>query len=96
MSLATDAMEQAVSAMTERLDKELRGAYRAGYDYLYVGNPRTPLVQRGDVQSFKLRLAVMPSNSEQSPLPEREYVVSQYDLTDLHPAEYRDIIEEHY
>lgn len=38
--LSQNVLTAATAGLIERLDRDLHGAYRAGYTYLYIGHPR--------------------------------------------------------
>lgn len=73
----TDLLTQAARAHTERLEYEILGAWRAGYDYLHVYSGTDTLTHYPDkdvsavgLQSFHIRTAVFPSYYERPPAHE--------------------------
>ena len=53
--LATDAFEQATGEMMAQLEMELKGAWRAGYDWVHVYNKPTTFDKTGTAQ-FRLTM----------------------------------------
>lgn len=84
-SLATNAMQVLVDELNERIEMEVRGAYRAGFDYLYVGWPqRVKLVGPVDVLYY-------PSNRPDPSFPD-EYRIDRYALHDISSDEFRSAV----
>lgn len=75
-------MQDAVDAHRERLEKELMGAWRAGYDYLHVYDnmPAREDVGRG---KFEITQGVIPSNREEPPKSRGCVYRYTYDLTSV-------------
>lgn len=75
---------------SERIDYEVRGAYRAGYNYLYLGLPRWSDPSEG----ISFEYIVFPSYMQWKPKnivdDAERYTWNEYDL-DISPAEYRDM-----
>ena len=78
-----ETLEQTQQAIADRLEKELRGAWRAGYDYLHVYGPRLGEFNRDEI--FMIRQGVIPSDREHPPVRSTEdWVYSYtYDLTSV-------------
>jgi hypothetical protein len=70
-------------AYVERLEKELIGAWRAGYRYLYVCRRRRGTAFDPEDPFLVSFGSFIPDNSEQPPVDPREFVVEQYDLSEL-------------
>lgn len=85
--IVDDLVGEATRHINERLEYELRGAYRAGYEYLYVGHHRT--------RPF-YPILVFPANVEWAPRVLHDdaemFRWEVYHLSDLDPAEYREAV----
>lgn len=70
-------------AMVERLEYELRGAWRVGYDYLHVYDDPSPLARDGP-ETFTVSMYFYPGN-EGVPRADPENLVYRYsyDLTSV-------------
>ena len=93
MDVLQEATTRVAEAFAERLEYELRGAWRAGYDYVHVYGDGP-----GDIRSvelneqFSVTQYILPSNQKQPPRPQtREYRYT-YDLTSVSDAEIREAI----
>jgi hypothetical protein len=93
MSIVTDAAHEMMLGLAERMEYELRAAWRAGYDYVHVYGDGP-----GDIRSveldeqFSVTQYILPSNQKQPPRPQtREYRYT-YDLTSVSDAEIREAI----
>lgn len=81
----TDALDtavvEAVAAVNEHLEYELRGAWRAGYDYVHLYD-EPPAVGQDDPlgEQPAIRWWVLPSNEEQPPRPDGRRYRHTYDL----------------
>ena len=88
--LATTARDHAARAWAERLEYELRGAYRAGYACVYVGHPRAVPHDSG---TFAFTALVIPSYGGLAPADYIDdadrYRWECYDLAAVDPAAYR-------
>jgi len=87
-----------VKWINERIEKEVKGAYRAGYNYIYIGEPRTPLDWEPDTDKFTISYHAIPSYTPvrewDEPLPKgSDWVWREYDLTELSPEEYVEFIQ---
>ena len=83
-----DAIRKAAEAHTEYLEKELRGAWRAGYDYLHVySKPKT------SIEELSLVTYVLPSNDAPPRPPSLTYDVT-YDLASVPDDVIRKMIEQ--
>ena len=89
--IVTDAADRAAKAFAERIEQELRGAWRAGYDYVHVYD-ELPSGEPGE--TFTLRQYVLPSNGEQPPRPPELQYRHTYDLTSVSDAEIRAAIRD--
>jgi hypothetical protein len=78
--ITTDAAERMSRRVAERMDKELRGAWRAGYDYLHVYDALDCNGLRSD--SFTIKQYILPSNVEQPPRPDFAAYQHTYILDD--------------
>jgi len=73
------ATAKAAKAMRERMEQELHGAWRAGYNYLHVYDPVEP-VGRADTTQFAVRQYVFPAYSEHPPEPDGVRYRYTYDI----------------
>lgn len=80
--LDTDMAAKASRSMKEQLEYELRGAWRAGYNYLHVYRD---LPSRDDVgrMSWTITQRVFPAYSEKPPEPDGVEYAYTYDVTDV-------------
>lgn len=74
----TDALDELLDAYNDRLEKELRGAWRAGYNYLHVYAKRAPTDVPSDM--YSIRNAVLPTDVERLPEPEGWVYEHTYDI----------------
>ena len=92
----TDAINQALADMSrkaaERMDYELRGAWRAGYDYLHVYDTLACEGLRGD--PFSVQQAILASNGEEPPEPPGYRYKYTYDIGAVDDAVIRAAIRE--
>jgi len=92
-TLAREATRTATRALAERLEYELRGAWRAGYDYLHVyddhGEP-TPTAS----EYFTVRQYVLPSTRAEPPMPSDRRYLYTYDIGSVPDDEIRAAIRE--
>jgi len=89
----TDAVRSAVKAQTERLERELRGAWRAGYDYVHVYNPVAPgSVSSEPLEALTLKMVVHPSNRERPVLLDVYRYSYTYDLTNADDRRIREAV----
>lgn len=80
--ILTDATREAARAQAEQLDREIHGAWRAGYNYLHVYMPMvTP--HRDGRGEFAIKTYVLPTYSEVPPRPDGLSYAHSYDLTEL-------------
>lgn len=90
--LTMTATVKAQEQMAERVEKELIGAWRAGYDYLYVApditSQREPTHDKSEL-TLSLSYRVLPTHYELSHNP-FEAPMEQFNLKDLTVAEYKD------
>ena len=93
--LITDAHEKVMKAIHERLEKELRGAWRAGYDYVhvYAEPPGKALAQPLD-ESVTFTQYILPTNQKIPPQPETRYYRYTYDLTSVSDKQIRERLKE--
>jgi hypothetical protein len=82
MGITTEASERVAQAMNERLEKEVIGAWRAGYEYLHVHHP-IQTTNYEPISKFTVRYKVLPSNQPAAD-PDGTYSYS-FDLSDLNP-----------
>lgn len=84
--LVSDAVEETTNAVAERLDYHLRGAWRAGYEYVHIFHPVPELegVMNADREDyFTTTIGVLPSNLEKPPQPDGYRYQYSYDLSDV-------------
>lgn len=80
---------QTAEDMAERLEKELIGAWRAGYDYLYVAPDIGPMEHNNrTATTLTVQYRVLPSNHELEHNP-LDVSMTRYDLTELTVEEYQ-------
>lgn len=84
--IVTDAVDRAVEAFADRLETELRGAWRAGYNYVHVYD-ELPSGEPGE--TFTLQQYVLPTDVEQPPHPPQLQYRYTYDLSSVSAAELR-------
>lgn len=90
--LLTTAVESAAESIADRLDYELRAAWRAGYDYLdVIHDPYTALHHPDD--AFRIGMYVWPHSNPEQDWPPR-YRVERYDLRTVTSEEMRAALEE--
>ncbi|WP_153952979.1 hypothetical protein [Halosegnis longus] len=92
--LTLNAESRLLHETLRRIDREVRGAYRAGYHYIYVGRPSPATLgeSAGDA-SIAYSCAIVPAldELEHDELP-GEYQWTEYDLRSISPAEYREFV----
>lgn len=86
--LVDDAVQSAVESIAERMEKELYGAWRAGYNYVHVYKSLDYNGLRRD--AFTIGQLVLPSNTEQPPRPDTAAYQYTYDLTAVPEAALRE------
>lgn len=89
-ALADDIVTIATRSLADRIDTDLRGAYRAGYTYLYIGHPQPAGLHTDEL---RFHVVTLPTDAclDWRALPD-EYRWEQYDLTSITPTEYRDAV----
>lgn len=87
----SDLREELLRAIAERKDYALRGAWRAGYDYVHVYQPIAPgALAREPLDEFTVQADILwPSNVEEPPGGIGNYLYT-YDLTAVSDAEIRE------
>ena len=80
-NILTEAAEQLAQATTKRLEYELLGAWRSGYNYLHIYEPSPGQVAHRPMGSIDVTQYVLPSNSKRRPDPTELRYVTTYDLT---------------
>lgn len=88
----TGVMERATRAMAERLDYELRGAWRAGYDYVHVYDEPPSPPESG---TFALRRYVLPTDEERPPRPSSLIYRYTYNIGSTPDEAIRETIRRH-
>ena len=84
MELINQAMESAMEQFNEQLEKDLIGAWRAGYNYLHIySEPQTHSLGEHGVESFTMTQYTLPSYTKERPDPERLDYSYTYDLTSV-------------
>jgi len=98
---ADELMTEAVASMTKavigRLELELHGAWRAGYNFLYVVTDRgtlSPSAARGSFSTDDAGVSkvYIPSQSPRLRPPDQSVKVERYDLRDVTRAEVENTI----
>ena len=86
-ALRSDAMETVMDAVAERMEKELYGAWRAGFKYVHVYQ----MLDYGGLrlETFSVKQAVVPSHTENPPKHPSAQYLHTYDLTDVPAAALR-------
>lgn len=87
-----------VKWINERIEQDVRGAYRAGYNYIYIGEPKTPLEWDANNDNFSISYHAIPAYTPvrewDEPLPKgSDWVWREYDLTELSAERYREFIQ---
>ena len=77
----TDVVERMTRAYTERLEREILGAWRAGYDYLHVYRGE-PLPDSGRPMGHKISRYVLPTDEKHPPKPDRYVYEHTYCIGD--------------
>lgn len=91
MDLQATATLEMVEGVQERLEKELLGAWRSGYDYLYVA-PEVHTSADSDMKdlAFTFDYQVLPSHGRLVHNP-FDVPMEEYDLRNLTVAEYQEL-----
>jgi len=77
------SVKSVVQAHAERMEYELQGAWRAGYDYLHVYREGGGLARQDLTEQVTLGQYVFPAHSEQPPKPPQLRYEYTYDLTSV-------------
>ena len=83
--IKTNALETVAQQYAERMDAELRGAWRAGYSYVHVYTSRTEL------QSWRINVYIFPAKSASRPDPGQLTYVKSYDLSSVDAERVREL-----
>lgn len=75
-----DALASAIESMNEQMERELRGAWRAGYDYLHVYEPVQPLARQELTNTLSLKQFVLPTDYQHAPRPDGTRYLYTYDI----------------
>ena len=78
--LVTDTVERAMQSLSEQLEYELRGAWRAGYDYVHLYEPMQPMARQKLTGTLSLQQFVLPSHAETPPRPDGVNYIGTYDI----------------
>jgi hypothetical protein len=83
MQQFNDVLRKQTRAYSERMEKELHGAWRAGYDYAHVYN-HLHIADPTRMDPYTVRQYVLPSNTQAPPktTPDMDYSYT-YDLTEV-------------
>lgn len=79
--LLTDAAKTATGKIMEQMEYELRGAWRAGFDYVHVYDKMGTLARSEMGEQFSLSQYVLPANHHRPPDPPGLTYRYTYDLT---------------
>jgi len=80
----SEMAEQAARATQEQLEKELIGAWRAGYDWLHLYKELPgAFVHKPLSESVTLTYRVLPTDSPRPPRPDELHYIRSYDLRDV-------------
>lgn len=87
--ILTDATREASLELAERLEYELKGAWRADYDYVHLYTKIVDPDPGGDTDEITLRQAVLPSDREEPPNPPgyryaHTYLTGELDSATVH------------
>lgn len=82
----------------ERIEYELRGAYMAGYEYLYYAEPRKELEFNLDRDQFEIQYVAIPSHVDwegEHPALEKysDWIWHEYDLSSMPTDKYRELVK---
>jgi len=95
-NLVTEAAASMREAVIERLEWELRAAWRAGYDFLHVvsdhGVPPASNPASVSARDITVSRAYIPSNASRLSMPRTSLTVERYDLREVTSAEVDDVI----
>jgi len=89
--LVTDALNTALRAYTARLDREVHGAWRAGYDYLHVYMAKRTW-EPGEFEFPALLIEPAHKNMRRLDLEGYRYLHS-YDLRDVETGQLREVLD---
>lgn len=80
-----DTIQDAITEMSAQMDYELRGAWRAGYNWLHVyDKPADRTIADTDERMlFRLSMYVHPSYQKEPPQPDDLVYRYSYELNDL-------------
>lgn len=94
--LFEDATEAYIEAYQRKLDRHLRGAWRAGYDYLhiYTEGQAYELSREVDASPFKMDTVVFPSNTKRRPNPDGYRYMHTYDIASADDDEIRRVVRD--
>lgn len=76
----TEAIESAIGEMGRQLERELIGAWRAGYNYLHVYEPISKDPTRNLRERFTLTQYTFPSKARRRPSPPSLRYLYTYDI----------------
>jgi len=92
----SNLIDDAAASMNEQIEKEVRGAWRAGYDYVHVyGDHPQKSLARGDLsETFTMTMYVLPTNQEQPPRPDTRQYRYTFDLDSVPDDVIREMIQQ--
>lgn len=93
MSLTQDAMENAVRETQQEMEREIHGAWRAGYNYVHVYRPIVNLARADPTEQFTLTQYTLPSNYPPIHPDGLQYEYS-FDLSSVPDDVVREMIEQ--
>jgi len=93
-SVVQDAAAELAGHMAAQLEKELRGAWRAGFDYVHVYGNNPKLVGPELTEGFTVARYTLASNQERAPRPSGRRYLHSYDLTSVPIDETREALTE--
>lgn len=89
--LRTSATEELTRQLVDRLEYELEGAWRAGFDFLYVVTYNDIAgYDDSDFEAFTVKRSYIPSNNPDRRPPEPMATMERYDLRGVTTAEIRE------
>jgi len=90
----SNAVDDAAAAVAERMEKELHGAWRAGYDYLHVYREAGGLTTQELSEQVSITQYVLPSNNEHPIRPDELAYEYTYDIGCVPDHVIREMVEQ--
>lgn len=91
--ILTDTAQKISKEFAKRMEYEVRGAWRAGYDYLHVYDDMNTRTYNG-LEDFTICQYVYPSNSDKPIRPDKLRYAYSYDLNSVPDHVIREMIQQ--